>query len=284
MERELWPPLYRALRAVGNDFQQKYVRYQPWVVAAVFLWAALHDRPVSWACQERHWSTTRLRPLQLPSAATLSRRVDGLPVGAVLRALEQRLRADGAVPLLTLLDGKPLLVSNVSKDPDAQRGRAAAGMGKGYKLHTLWARRPLPQAWELTPLNTAETVVAQRLLPQASGAGYLLADGNYDSSPLYDTAAAAGYQLLTPLPANAGQGHRYQSPHRLRVRDLWQGEFGRSLYGLRIGIEQAYGQAVAFGGGLAALPAWVRGQARVRTWVWAKLLINAVRILKHKDL
>jgi hypothetical protein len=35
---------------------------------------------------------------------------------------------------------------------------------------------------------------------------------------------------------------------------------------------------------LAPLPAWVRGLPRVRTWVWAKLLINAARILKHKDL
>jgi len=26
------------------------------------------------------------------------------------------------------------------------------------------------------------------------------------------------------------------------------------------------------------------GGDRVRTWVWAKLFINAVRILKHKDL
>jgi hypothetical protein len=32
------------------------------------------------------------------------------------------------------------------------------------------------------------------------------------------------------------------------------------------------------------LPAWVRGLDRVRTWVWAKLLINGVRILIHKDL
>lgn len=32
------------------------------------------------------------------------------------------------------------------------------------------------------------------------------------------------------------------------------------------------------------MPAWVRGLPRVRTWVWATLLINAVRILQHKDL
>ena len=81
MERELWPPLYRLLRATAKDFHQKYVQYQPWVLVAVLLWTALHDRPVSWACQRRHGSTTTLRPWTLPSASTLSRRLDGVAVG-----------------------------------------------------------------------------------------------------------------------------------------------------------------------------------------------------------
>jgi hypothetical protein len=41
--------------------------------------------------------------------------------------------------------------------------------------------------------------VAQRLLPQAPGAGYVLADGNYDASTVFD-AAASGRQLVTPMP------------------------------------------------------------------------------------
>jgi len=47
MERELWPPLYRTIQEVAKDFSQKYVSYQPWVLVAVPLWAALHDRPMS---------------------------------------------------------------------------------------------------------------------------------------------------------------------------------------------------------------------------------------------
>jgi len=285
MERELWPPLYRALRDVAKDFRQKYVSYQPWVLAAVFLWAALHDRPVSWACQARHWSTTKLRPPRLPHRGTLSRRVDGPAVAAFLRELERRLRDRQQLGLLALLDGKPLPVSGVSKDPDATFGRAAGGKGKGYKLHTLWANRALPEAWEVTPLNEAETTVARRLLGQAPGAGYVLADGNYDASPVFDEAAAGGRQLVTPMPdPNAGQGHHYVSPYRRRCIDLVRGDFGRSLYGQRRQIERLYGNAVSFGGGLGGLPAWVRGRERVRTWVWAKLLINAARILKLKDL
>jgi hypothetical protein len=67
MERQLWPLLYHELRAVGRQVRQKYVSHPPWVVAAVLLWAALHDRPVSWACRPDHWDTTRLRPHRLPS-------------------------------------------------------------------------------------------------------------------------------------------------------------------------------------------------------------------------
>jgi DDE family transposase len=285
MERELWPPLYHTIREVANDFQQKYVSYQPWVLAAVFLWAALHDRPVAWACQSRHWSTTKLRPPRLPHRTTVGRRIDRLAVGAFLQEVERRLRDRLPVGLLTLLDGKPLFVSGVSKDKDAKYGYGAGCKGKGYKLHTLWANRALPEAWEVTPLSEAETTVAQRLLGQAPGAGYVLGDGNYDANAVFDAAAASGRQLVTPMPdPNAGTGHRYQSPHRRRCIELVRGEFGRSLYNLRRQIERLYGNATSFGGGLGPLPAWVRGRERVRTWVWAKLLINAIRILMKQGL
>src|SRR6516162_1378283 len=127
MERELWPLLYRHLKAVAKDFSQKYVQYQPWVLVAVLLWAALHDRPVSWACCPRHWSTTTLRPLRLPSPSTLSRRADRVAAGLVWRALEQRLRRCAAEHprLIAFLDGKPLTVSGVTKDSDAGYGRGA---------------------------------------------------------------------------------------------------------------------------------------------------------------
>jgi hypothetical protein len=285
MERELWPVLYRTVRAVARDFQQKYVHIPGWVVLLTFLWAALHDRPVSWACQPAHWRSTRLRPVHLPSPATLSRRLDGVAVGLLWHAVEQRLRADGCPPTwLAFLDGKPLPVGGCSKDREARYGRAAGTMAKGYKLHSIWSTNGLPEAWEVTPLNSDEPKVArQQLLPQLTGAGYLLADGNYDVNALFDEAWQRGYQLLTP-PPKAPPGRRRQSPQRLRSIDLMNRPFGRDLYRQRIAIEQSYGNATSFAGGLAPLPAWVRGLDRVRSWVWAKLLINAVRVLKHKNL
>jgi hypothetical protein len=285
MERELWPSLYRLLREVGNDFRQKDVSHQPWVIAAVLLWATLHDRSRSWACQWRHWSTTRRRPQRLPSEATVSRRANDIAVGMLLRAVEERIRAHGQPRLLSVLDGKPLVVGGPSKDPDATFGHGAGHMAKGYKLHAIWGAGAVPDAWEVRPLNVSEKVVARALLPRAGGAGYLLVDGNYDANGLFDVAAAHGYQLVAPLTApNAGKGHHYQSPHRLRCIELLRGPFGRAVFGERKRIERCFGNAGAFAGGLGPLPNWVRRLHRVVTWVWAKLLINGIRILRKQGL
>jgi hypothetical protein len=280
MERELWPLLYRLLRATAKGFHQKYVQYQPWVLTAVCLWAALHDRPLSWACQQRHWCTTTLRPAKLPSASTISRRVDGAGVALFWHAVEQRIRDSDKPALVAFIDGKPLPIGNNSKDPDARVGRGVGGFAKGYKLHAIWSTRGMPEAWEIRPMNVDEKTVGAELIQQLRHGGYLLGDGNFDSSRLHDVAAACGYQLFTPFhkAAKPGSGRHYQSPHRFRSIALWQTPFGAALYHYRTQIERCFGNAVSFGGGLTCLPAWVRGLSRVRTWVWAKLLINAVRI------
>lgn len=287
MERELWPILYRTVCDVARDVCQKYVQIPAWALVVTMLWASLHDRPVCWACKPINWWTTRLRPPRLPSPATMSRRVDSVAVGFLWRAVEQRLReASARYPaLVAFLDGKPLPVGGSSKDADAGYGRAAGTMAKGYKLHTVWSNRSMPEAWEVTPMNTCEKVVARRLIPQLRHGGYLLADGNYDASDLHDLASAQGYRLLAPpRKGNAGTGHHYQSPHRLQSIAMLRDDFGRSLYAQRRTIEEYFGTATSFGGGLSPLPAWVRGLERVRTWVWAKLLINATRILYNNEL
>jgi len=284
MERELWDLLYRTVREVARGFGQKYVQIPGWVLLVTMLWAALHDRPVSWACEAANWKTTKLRPWRLPSSSVMSRRVDGVAVGLLWRAVQERLRAMGTPSdLLSFLDGKALPVGGCTKDPDARYGRAAGTMAKGYKIHAIWSTNGMPETWELTPLNTAETTVARRLLPQLTGAGYLLGDGNYDVNPLFNLAWKQGYQLVTPPPKDP-PGRRRQSPQRLRSIELMSRPFGKKLYRGRIRIEEAFGNATSFAGGLSPLPAWVRGLDRVRTWVWAKLLINAARVLKHKDL
>ena len=205
MGRELWPPLCRLLKEVAKDFSQKYVQMQPWVLVAVMLWAALHDRPVSWACQPRHWSTTTPKPCRLPSAATLSRRIDGVAVGLPGRALEE--------------GGQPLPIGGNGKGPDARFGRGAGCVAKGYKPHALWSNRALAEAWEITPPNVGEKGAAEALIARLGYGGCLLA------------RVAPCRKAKAP-----GCGKHYRSPHRLRGLALLQGDFGKALFRARTAI------------------------------------------------
>jgi hypothetical protein len=284
MERELWPALYRRIQETAKGIQQKYVHHQPGVVVAVYFWAVIHERHPAWACQEENWAGVADRPRKLPSASTLSRRLKRIGIGVFLRALAERLTS-GVPPRVAAVDGKPLPVGGNSKDREARFGRGAGSLAKGYKLQAIWSNGPLPEAWEITPMNGCEKAAAMELLkqiPPRSG-GYLLGDGNYDSSKLYDAAAARGLQLLTPgrKGLRPSRGH-YQSPHRLAGLALMRTANGRRVYRQRTGIERQFGHLTGFAGGLSPLPAWVRTRRRVRTWTWAKLMINAVRILKHR--
>lgn len=249
------------------------------MIVAVLLWAALHDRPVAWACDRRNGSTIRLQPDELPSASAVSRRARRPSLGLVLNRLAERIRGSGPPAWELMIDGKPLPVGRCSKDPDAKGGP----LGRGDKLHANWGGRPLPEMWEVTAVRDYEGTVATRLLTQIRGRGILLADGNYEARRLYDAAAASGYQLLVaPDPQDTGKGHRYQSPHRLLALGWFADGFGWALYRGRTAIERAFGNAGSFGGGLGPLPNWVRRLGRVERWVWCKLLINAARILRRR--
>jgi Transposase DDE domain len=304
MERELWPRIYHTVMATGTAIRQAHVTFQPHIIVLTLLWAALHDRPQGWACRPENWSTTTLGPAGWPSESTLSRRLKSLAVGALMRALADRLRDALPPRLVQALDGKPLPVGGASHDPDARNGHGAGKIAKGYKLHAVWGGRPMPEAWSVEPLNVCETKAAEALLPELAGrgGGYLLADGEYDANGVFGAAGAAGYQPVAPRedPA-AGLGHRRQSPYRLRCIELLRGTvgaggslrdrierafgaFGRELHALRGRIERSFGNATSFAGGLGPLPAWVRRRHRVWRWVWAKLLINAVRVVIKQGL
>lgn len=284
MERELWPLLYRALLDVSADGRRRGARYQPWVIAAVLLWAALRDRPVSWACRPDHRDTTRVRPARVPSASTVPRRARGADAAGLLARLADRPRGAGPPGWTLAVDGKPLVVGVCSKDPDARPGWVPGGFARGYKLHAVWGGRCLPEAWAVTPLGEYEGAVAARLLAGLSGRGVLLADGNYEASRVYDAAARAGYQPLAPPDRQGtGRGHRYQSPHRAAALRWFADGLGWELLRGRGAIERAFGNLGAFGGGPGPLPAWVRRRGRVERWVWAELAINAARITYRRQ-
>src|ERR687895_2446594 len=74
MELERWAELSAAISAVAVGFERhKRDQHSTALVVRVHTWAALHDRPVSWACDPGNW-TPRTRPAALPDQSTMSRR------------------------------------------------------------------------------------------------------------------------------------------------------------------------------------------------------------------
>jgi len=179
-----------------------------------------------------------------------------------------------------LVDGKPMVVGTHSKDRDSRWGKAGRGYAKGYKLHVIFGRGPVPLAWDVAPLNVSEPEVAVRNISLLEGGGgYLLGDKAFDSNPLHDVASYCGYQLVAERKRpKSGLGHRRHSPSRLRSIDLLRTQFGQSLYDCRDDVERKLGWLTNHSAGLAPLPAWVRRCHRVRLWVQGKMLAHAAYV------
>jgi hypothetical protein len=283
MERKLWLRLYAVIWSVRHPRPPAGVSHADQWVVLVHLWACLHDRPTRWACQPGHWPPD-LRPARLPSQPTMSRRLRSAGVNALLNALLARYRGSPQDDWVRYLDAKPLAVGGMSKDPDAADGYGAGGYFRGYKLHAVFGRGPVPSAWEVTPADRGEPTTARVLVNRLGGGGYLVGDPAYDSNRLADQAGRRGHQLVAKpkREAGAGRGHHPQSRFRLRGLALLRQPFGRDLYRSRAAIERRFGQET--GNGLGALPPWVRRRHRVKRWVQAKLLIIALKAAPESPL
>lgn len=286
MEHQLFKAILQVLRECDQGRRRADVTYQDVDIAAVWYWAVLHDRPVSWAVARVNWPIWHRTPL--PSNSAMSRRLRTASVRALLRAVEQRLLAPERPGLFWKLDGKPLVISGCSKDRQAGYGRAAGGKAKGYKLHAIIGADQRIAAWRVAPMNKDERVMGRRLLRQAAIHGYVVADANYDSNPLHEMCVSRGnLQLVTPQRNGPGKrpGHRRQSPGRLRNLALLSNPnpaFATGLLHDRDAIERDYGHLTSWGGGLVGLPPWVRTHHRVHRWVQAKLTLNALRQQQRK--
>lgn len=306
MDGELWPAVYRLVHEEGNRQPRPgRVQYGDGHVLEVFCWAAIHDRPACWACDERNWPAEQ-RGRELISESRLSERLRTLSVRLLMAAVLARLRESGDdksgggeppsgfEPLARRLDAKPLPVGACSKDRDARWGQAGEAKVRGYKMFCGWGCGVVPDAWTLGPMNLADAGAAVELLPRFRGAAYLLGDALYDSNPLHAACAARGVQLVAPRKRpRTGLGHRDHHPQRTRSIEMLEwpvdrgrnpSPFARDLYRLRGDIERRYGNLTSFGGGLQPLPSWARTPHRVALWVAAKLVINGVRALQLKRL
>lgn len=288
MEHQLWKEIVAVLKTIDKPRRNPRCRYSCEDIVLVWFWAVVHDRPMSWACDQRNWPL-HLRRRPVPSNSRMSRRLRTPEVQGLIKAIEDHtLRSKGTKPLAWAIDGKPLAISGCSKDRQAGFGRAAQGKAKGYKLHSVMGMDGSIAAWRIAPMNKDERIMARRLLRGADIQGYLLADSNYDSNPLHEICTDRGnLQLLTRPRGGYGRTkrRRRQSPGRLRSIDLLenpQPQFGRGLLKERDAIERKFGNLSNWGGGLTHLPPWVRTHRRVHRWVQAKLIIDAIKRIPQK--
>lgn len=271
MERELWNALEACLRSVPIRRPAR-AQHTDHAIVRVILWAALHDRPIAWACQRSSWPT---RCDAIPDASTVSRRSRTLGVRKLLRSLVPRGRVERGRSVLCI-DGKALTVNRFSKDHHARFGHADGGMRRGYKLHAICDRHGNIRAFDVRGLNEAECRVARKLITRTAAPGVVvLGDASYDANALYARAASHGARFLAPrrkAQRSISAGH---DQHADRVRAIAQMEGDerkrRQASRLRSTIERAFGWLTMLGGGTP--PPWARTLPRVRRWVMAKLAI-----------
>jgi hypothetical protein len=270
MEGQVWCRVEELLLVVEG--RPKRCRYSDLEVLRVILWAILHDRPMNWACEPLHWPAA-MCPISLPTPSTISRRWKRHELQEQAEALHQEsLRRLGAIGRYAAIDGRSLLVGGCSKDPDARYGRAAGGMGKGYKMHAMVDKRHVILSYAIRPLNEAEPTVAQVLLSNAPAAvTRIVGDGAYDSMRLHGVAHATGRKLYTPIRQN--YVGRRQQRRRLQLLRLSRHPVGLTLLKSRDEIERTFGQTSTLSFGFKGLPAWSRRTHRVLRWMWGKNLL-----------
>jgi hypothetical protein len=282
MERELWRRIAGTLKRLTPTRPRNAV-YTDTQIMAVYLWSVLHDRPVNWACDRRNWPMQAWRRW-LPDQSTMSRRLAMAQTYTCLHQLLDRMAPLERHALVVRIDGKPLPVAKHSQDRRATIGRGAGGFQKGYKFHAFYGNSNRPLAYRVAPMNVDERVVAKQILEEHQlGEGYLLADANYETNPLYDQAAKIGRVLVTPrrFPHAKGLGQsRIHSSHRVRMIERMKdpSPFIGQMLQTRQAIETRFANLTNFGGGLTHLPPWVRGR-RVEPYVTAKILIRLARDL-----
>ena len=147
----------------------------------------------------------------------------------------------------------------------------------------------------MTGLGGDEKTVARvALLPHApplAAGAVVLADSNYDSAPLHRAAAGqdggAGAWLVHPLRGQRRVRGRFRDREmrqmpasRRALVHLWAARpaLARMALRWRNQVERVFAVLTCTAGGLAALPAWVRGLERVRRWVGTKIIVYNARL------
>jgi hypothetical protein len=290
MDREIWTSLRMSVKRVCRSFEffGRKPTFSPQQIVLMYLWSVWQGGCLNWACNKIHYGDL-FRPRQLPSVSQFRRRVSEEVFQSLLLKIHLDLASVGFSSPVKYLDGKPELVSPVSKDPDARNGHISGGYGKGYKLHAMISENRRIVIWSVMPLNVAEQSVALEMAAflESTPMGVMLADSNYDSAPLHKRLAVSDHRLLTPLKAQQrvkdGVHHpvtlRQMGAQRREALEVWKEypELAKYVLKSRNNVEGAFSVlTMALNGG--SPPPWVRRLARVRRWVGAMLILYNVRV------
>ena len=316
MDREIWAiamaSVHRASRAVTDHEMGRRPTWPTWLIVAMDLWRTWHGQSLSWACDAGHYNSL-FRPRRrtpdgrrLPSISQFSRRVKSDAVQAILQRVDDELSGRGIdATAVRFVDGKPVTVSPVSKDPDAAKGHVTGGFAKGYKLHAFVDDRRRIAVWSVMPLNVDEKPVALAMAPHllpapaapldgglVAGCGLTMADSNYDAAPLHKALALITGDRLLATPKGQHQvgpaGHhpvtlRQMGPERREALAVWRDhpDLATFVHKQRNNIEGVF-SVLTVALGLSTLPACVRRLARVRRWVGEKIILYHARLLAQE--
>ena len=295
MDYELWTStliaIQRAGKRVGWHGGRRKPVYANWLIVAMYIWSVWHDRTLSWACDRRSYGSL-FRPRKLPSISQFTRRIKSDDCQRILQLVHDQFAQRGVMTNAVYIDGKALVVSPVSKDRDAKRGKISGAFARGYKLYAAVNANRRIVVWSVMGLNEDEMTLARHVLlpqlPPLTPDALVMADSHYDSAPLHEEVCEPlGVCLLHPLRGQdrAGGKNREwklrQMPwSRRELVRLWKDhpELMRFTYKARQEIERVFGVLTCTAGGLANLPAWVRHLDRVRRWVGVKIILYNARL------
>jgi hypothetical protein len=288
MEQSQWSVVRHAIRQVSRSLTAlPRAKYSDLLIACFYFWAVLHERPMTWAIDPAHHRAC-FRPRRTPSISQLNRRIASDRFQQLLQRVHERLAGDSSGKGLTV-DGHALLVGACSQDRDAKAGHAPGGMARGYKLHAITDSNQNIPVFSVAALNCHELPVAMVMLarlPFSLQGTLVMADGNYDSHVLHKYIDHRGGFLITRPRGRAKHPVTLRQMGRARrhLLRLWTTcpKTVQAVYHYRKGIERCFGNLACIAGLLGNLPKWVRGLARVRRYVGAKVcLYHAHRIAKR---
>lgn len=274
MEHERYRSLRRMVRIVAKQHRHDpRCTHDDATIVLILLWAALHDRAVSWACVAKHWPW-QLRPKNMPSQSCVSRRWRRQGVMQLLASLFQSYGEHLPSSAYKFIDATPLPVGGTSRDPQRGWGYCGGMHQPGYQLISVMNAANVVESWCVAPLGVAERTAAHELLPFLSAGDVLVGDKGYDQQKLYEHATRRGIRLITPAVRRGGHAPTFRScPQRGQADAYLRTTGGRWLKWRRVAHERLHATLKRHPYRLDRLPPHVRTLARVQMWVGLKLLI-----------